>query len=182
MKNKTGLLAILLGLLAILSALSAFLGIDFYNGQPYSSETQKVKVQEIIDGDTIKVEDIDTKEAFTVRYLGIDTPELDGPAYETCFSEQAKKENEELISGKELLLEFDTDKYDQFARTLAYVYTVDQLGEKDIFVNLELLKQGYARFYLDKQNTLYQEELVEATISAQEEYLGLWGECGRRQI
>lgn len=174
MKNRS-LLAILLGLLAILFAL---LEMDSYQGEVYPSGTQEVKVEEVIDGDTIRVENIETKETFAVRYLGIDAPELDGPAYETCFAEQAKEENEELVLDQKLLLEFDIDKYDQFGRTLAYVYTVDESGEKDIFVNLELLKEGCGRFYLDKQNTLYQEEFAEVSLTAQEEFSGLWGECG----
>ena len=36
------------------------------------------RVIEVIDGDTIRVKDIETEEVFRVRYLGIDTPELDG--------------------------------------------------------------------------------------------------------
>ena len=149
------LLAILLGLLAILLAL---LGMDFYPGEQgelYSPATQEVEVEQVIDGDTIRVENISTKQTFVVRYLGIDAPELDGPAYETCFAQQAKNKNEELVLDQKLLLEFDIDKYDQFGRTLAYVYTADQSGEKDIFVNLKLLENGYARFYLDK--TIYRD-------------------------
>jgi micrococcal nuclease len=178
-RQKGFLLIIFLGFLAILFAL---LGLDFYPDKLYfsenHSEAQEVKVQEIIDGDTIRVENIDTKETFAVRYLGIDAPELDGPIYETCFSEQAKSENEELVLDQNLLLEFDMDKYDRFGRTLAYVYTADESGEKDVFINLELLENGYARFYLDKQNTLYQQEFVEAALIAQQEFSGLWGECG----
>jgi len=108
MKNKKSLLAILLGLLAILFAL---LGEDFYQGQPYpSSEVQKVKVEEVIDGDTIRVRDIESDEIFRVRYLGIDTPELDGPYYESCFGSQAKEKNEDLVLDQNLLLEFDLEK------------------------------------------------------------------------
>ncbi|MEA1885130.1 MAG: thermonuclease family protein [Thermotogota bacterium] len=179
MKNKKGLLTILLGLLAILFTL---LGIDFHQGQPYLSEVKEVKVEEVIDGDTIRVRDLESDEIFRVRYLGIDTPELEGPDYESCFGEQAKEENEELVLDQKLILEFDRDKYDRFGRTLAYVYTLDEIGEKEIFVNLELLEGGYARFYLDPLNTLHQDEFVQAALSAHEDFSGLWGFCGEAQF
>jgi len=170
MKNKQDLLKILIGLLALLLSL---LGINFYQGQPYLSEFQEVKAEEVIDGDTIRVRDLESDEIFVIRYLGIDTPELEGPDYESCFGSQAQEKNEELVLDQRVALEFDKDKYDQFGRTLAYVYTVDELEEKETFVNPELLEEGYARFYLDKFNTLYQDELVQAAISAQEDFLGL---------
>ena len=179
MKNKKGLLIILLGVLAILFALAR---TDFHQESFHPSESRVVEVKEVIDGDTIRVRDPKTREIFTVRYLGIDAPELEGPDYESCFSLQAKEKNEELVSDQKVLLEFDRDKYDRFGRTLAYVYTLDEFGEKETFVNLELLQQGYARFYLDKQNTLYQEELAEAALSAQEDFSGLWGNCGEESF
>jgi len=179
MRNRKGLLKILLGLLAVLLSL---LGLNLYQDQPYSSEAQEVEVEEVIDGDTIRVRDLQTDEIIRVRYLGIDTPELEGPDYESCFSSQAKEKNEDLVLDQKLILEFDIDRYDRFGRTLAYVYTLDELGEKETFVNLELLEEGYARFYLDKQNTLQQAELVQAALSAREGFSGLWGSCGEAQF
>lgn len=179
MKNKKDLLKILVGLLVLFLSL---LGLNLYQDQPYSSEAQEVEVEEVIDGDTIRVRDLESDEVFRVRYLGIDTPELEGSDYESCFSSQAKEKNEDLVLDRKLILEFDIDRYDRFGRTLAYVYTLDELGEKEIFVNLELLEEGYARFYLDKQNTLWQDELVQAALTAHEDFLGLWGSCGEAQF
>jgi len=179
MRNRKDLLKILLGFLVVLFSL---LGLDLYQDQPYFSEVQEVEVEEVIDGDTIRVRDLQTDEIIRVRYLGIDTPELEGPDYESCFSSQAKEKNEDLVLDQKLILEFDIDKYDRFGRTLAYVYTLDELGEKETFVNLELLEEGYARFYLDKQNTLRQTELVQAALSAKEDFSGLWGFCGEPQF
>ena len=153
-------------LLELLTVVLFIFGINLYQNQPYFSEIKEpkeVKVEEVIDGDTIRVKDIDSNEVFRVRYLGVDTPELDGLDYESCFGLQAKERNEELVLDQNLILEFDKDKYDQFGRTLAYIYTLDVLGEKDVFINLKLLEEGYGRFYIDKQNTLFQDELVEAS-------------------
>lgn len=179
MRNRKGLLKILLGLLVLFLSL---LGLNLYQDQPSSSEAQEVEVEEVIDGDTIRVRDLESDKVFRVRYLGIDTPELEGSDYESCFGPQAREKNEDLVLDRKLILEFDIDRYDRFGRTLAYVYTLDELGEKEIFVNLELLEEGYARFYLDKQNTLWQDELVQAALTAHEDFLGLWGSCGETQF
>ena len=184
MEKKDNLLAIALGILAILASLfgaylfrpqSSFVDIGNKN---VGVENEEVKVERVIDGDTIQVRDLKTDKTFRVRYLSIDTPELEGPGYKSCFGEQAKDKNEELVSDKKLILEFDRDKYDRFGRTLAYIYTLDEAGDKETFVNLELVKEGYARFYLDKQNIRYQDELVQASLDAHNDFLGLWGSCG----
>ena len=190
MRMKRDLYAwkILVGFLVFLASLLGIIfwqsgsNFDFLNFLGFENRAEvgklEVEVEEVIDGDTIWVKDIKSQESFRVRYLGIDTPELEGPDYESCFGDQAKEKNEDLTLDQKLILEFDRDKYDQFGRTLAYVYTLDDFGEKDIFINLELLQQGYARFYLDKQNTLWQDELIQAVLNAQEDSLGLWGTCG----
>jgi len=180
--NKKSLLKLLIGFFIVLLSI---LGATFYQDQLDFSEieeTKEVEVEKVIDGDTIQVRDVENDEIFNVRYLGIDTPELEGPDYESCFSIQAKEKNQDLVLDQKLLLEFDIDKYDRFGRTLAYVYTLDDQGEKETFVNLELLEQGYARFYLDKQNTSRQDELIQAALSAQEDFSGLWGSCGETRF
>ncbi|MDP2641603.1 MAG: thermonuclease family protein [Candidatus Yanofskybacteria bacterium] len=180
MPNKKGFfLKILVGLSLLLASL---FGLTSFQDFPVSSGAQEVEVVEVIDGDTIRVRNLQTNEILRVRYLGIDTPELSGLAHETCFGSQAKEKNEELVLGQNLILELDTDPLDRFGRTLAYVYTLDGLGEKDTFVNLKLAEEGYARFFLDTQNTLRQQELVQATLAAQEGSLGLWGSCGEESF
>ncbi len=174
MKEKSKLLKFLLWILGSLGlVLVALLGGNFYNINSGDLESVKVKVIEVIDGDTIRVQKIGDEEIFRVRYLGIDTPELDGLDYESCFADEAMGKNEDLVLDQELTLEFDIDQWDRFGRMLAYVYTED-----GTFVNLELLEEGYARFYLDKQNTAHQDELIDASLSAQEGFRGLWGSCG----
>jgi len=182
MENKKGLLKILLVLLAFLFSILGFNLYQSRDSQPSFPGTQEVRVEEVIDGDTIRVKDLETDGIFRVRYLGIDTPELDGLDYESCFSSEATEKNRELVLDQKLILEFDIDRYDRFGRTLAYVYTLDELGEKETFINLELLEEGCARFYLDKQNTLHQDELAQVALTAQEDFSGLWGSCGESQF
>ncbi len=178
MKNKKSLFTIFLGFLV---ALFSFLGVLFYQGEVPSS-VDLVEVVEVIDGDTIRVREVGGEEVFRVRYLGVDTPELEGESFETCFGSEAKEKNEELVSGRKLVLEYDKDKYDRFGRVLSYVFVLDDRGEKEVFVNLKLLEEGYGRFYLDKQNVLFQNELVEGSLSAQGGFLGLWGSCGEEEF
>jgi len=185
-KNKSLLKVLLAVLIVLISFLGVLLGFDPSGDLRVNNldnlDGVIVQTIEVIDGDTIRVKDVETEEVFRVRYLGIDTPEFDGLSYETCFADQAREKNEDLVLDQRLILEFDRDRYDRFGRTLAYVYTSDEDGEKDVFVNLELLQEGFARFYLDKQNTLYQDEFVEAALDAQEDFSGLWGACGEDEF
>ncbi len=116
------------------------------------------RVKEVVDGDTIVLED-GTK----VRYIGLNTPERDRPFYE-----EATEANRKLTDGREVRLELDTVEIDQYGRTLAYVF----VGET--FVNLELLRQGYANVFTVPPNVKYEERFREAEREAREAGRGLW--------
>jgi len=75
-----------------------------------------------------------------VRYLGINTPESVDPRKPVeCFGKEASLKNKELVLNKKVVLEKDISEIDKYGRLLRYVY-VD-----GIFINLELIKQGYAQ-------------------------------------
>jgi len=125
------------------------------------------KVTRVIDGDTIEIE---TGER--VRYLGIDTPETVDPRKPVqCFGTEAAKKNKELVEGKEVRLEKDITNKDKYGRLLRYVYV------GDIFVNLELVKQGFATSYTYPPDVKYQKEILAAEEEAREANRGLWGVC-----
>lgn len=88
-------------------------------------------VTNIVDGDTIDVE-MDG-ETYRVRYIGIDTPEMD----QACGAE-AKQANAALVAGQTVRMVKDVSETDRFGRLLRYVY-VD-----DIFVNGALVAGGWA--------------------------------------
>ncbi len=129
-------------------------------------------VQEVIDGDTIRLANGEI-----VRYLGIDTSELrwykggSWVYHPQPFAEEAKKYNSLLVEGKKVKLEFDQEKKDKQKRLLAYVY-VDNL-----FVNAEILKQGYAFFDIRVPNVKHSKELSESYQQAKKERVGLWKEA-----
>ncbi len=90
-------------------------------------------VTAIIDGDTIYVQ-IDGIE-YSVRYIGIDAPELDD---REPLAEEAKQLNASLVDGKTVTLVRDVSNTDIYGRLLRYVLV------EDVFVNYELVSEGLA--------------------------------------
>lgn len=123
------------------------------------------QVTRIIDGDTIKVE-IDGQE-FTVRYIGIDTPEFEDNG-ENCQAKIAKKANQEIIANKLVRLEKDISETDKFNRFLRYVW-VD-----DILINDYLVKKGYAQAISYPPDVKYQQQFLESQKQAKENNNGFW--------
>lgn len=150
-------------LLIILStAALCFQGIDY-----------KAKVQRVIDGDTILLENREK-----VRYIGIDTPEtkhpLKGVEY---FGQEAYEANKQLVEGKTVRLAFDVQQRDRYGRLLAYVYLED-----GTFVNAWLVENGYAQVATYPPNVKYQKLFLELQRKAREENRGLWAEASEEQI
>jgi micrococcal nuclease len=129
-----------------------------------------VKVQRIIDGDTLKVDIEDTSE--TVRIIGIDTPETVHPnkAVE-CFGMEASNRLKNLLDGKAILLQPNpAEDRDRYGRMLRYV----ELDGEDI--GASMIRDGYAYSYkqyphsrLTNYNGLEQE--------ARAARRGLWAAC-----
>jgi len=116
------------------------------------------KVIKVIDGDTIVVAG-----GYKVRYIGINAPEK-GEAYYL----EAYQANQRLVVGKKVRLEKDISDRDKHGRLLRYVY-VD-----NIFVNAELVRQGYARARSYPPDIKYQSYLEAAEKEAQQERKGIW--------
>jgi micrococcal nuclease len=125
------------------------------------------KVVAVLDGDTIVIAG-----GQKVRYVGLNTPESHHPDKlpEYCGRE-AFEANRRLVAGQSVRLEFDDRRRDKYGRLLAYVY-VDNL-----FVNAELIRQGYAQVSTYKENQRYHEEFERLQQSAIAARRGLWGGC-----
>lgn len=126
-----------------------------------------VKIVRVIDGDTIEIEGGEK-----VRYIGIDTPETVDPRKSAqCFGVEAFNKNRELVESKMARLEKDITNRDKYNRLLRYVWV------GDTFVNLELVKQGFAYSYSYPPDVKYQEEFIKAQQEAREAKRELWGSC-----
>lgn len=129
------------------------------------------KVTRVVDGDTIQV-DIDG-DKFTVRLIGIDTPETVAPRKEVeCFGKEASDFLKNLIDSKtvELVEDKTQGNTDRYGRLLRYVF-LDELN-----VNLKLVEQGYAYEYTFRSPYNFQTEFKNAQNEAMQNQLGLWDE------
>ncbi len=115
-------------------------------------------VKEVVDGDTIILSD-----GSRVRLIGINTPE-----YGMYFFEEAREVLEAIVLGREVVLEKDISDTDKYGRLLRYVYA------GNLFVNLEMVKRGFANAYTYPPDVKYTEKFLEAERYARENNLGLW--------
>ena len=135
------------------------------NPGDYSS----IKVLEVIDGDTVKLSN-----GRLLRYIGLDTPEVrvkKNGEFEydpQPFSLEATEYNRKLVEGKSVRVEFDIVKKDKYDRLLGYCFV------KDVFVNAELIKQGYALIYTWVPNVKYVDTFVALGKQARANKKGLW--------
>lgn len=136
-------------------------------------------VDHVVDGDTIDVI-VDGREE-RVRLTGIDTPEVaheasgDRPASPgECFGEEATTFVEQLLPvGTPIRLERDVVGRDDYGRVLAYVYRADD----GIFVNYEIVRQGYAQPLTIPPNVSFADLMVRAARDAERDDAGLWAAC-----
>jgi micrococcal nuclease len=132
-------------------------------------DRQAAQVIRVIDGDTIEVQ-LDGQ-IYTVRYIGIDTPETVAPNQPVeWMGQQATEANKDLVQGKTVYLEKDVSETDQYGRLLRYVFLVD-----GTFVNAELVRLGYAQASTYPPDVGYQDRLREIQQVAQDKEVGLWG-------
>jgi len=122
-----------------------------------------LRVVKVVDGDTVLLSD-----GRTLRYIGIDTPERGQPFYEA-----ARNFNRKLVEGKSVELEFDVERYDHYGRLLAYVFVRDERGRR-IFVNAEMVRNGFARIYTKPPNVKYADLLLRLQEEARRNRRGLW--------
>jgi micrococcal nuclease len=130
-------------------------------------------VTRVVDGDTLIVR-LDGRDE-RVRLIGIDTPESVKPNSPVeCFGLEASAFLADLLpAGTEVRLERDLEARDPFDRLLAYVYRTSD----DLFVNLEILRQGYGQPLTIPPNVAFSDRLVRASREAREAGRGLWAAC-----
>lgn len=142
-------------------------------GTLWSNTTTTGVVTRVIDGDTIDVVLGTSTQTTRIRYIGINTPEL-YPKYSQeseCGSREAAAANETLVKQKTVTVITDVDAFDTYGRLLAYVYV------GDMFINKELLIQGYATTLFIKPNIQYRSEFTQLRDVAETAQIGNWKIC-----
>ena len=122
------------------------------------------KVVHIYDGDTVKLSNGEK-----VRYIGIDTPEMNynNPPAE-YFAQEAKEYNTKLVLGKKVKLEFDVVERDKYGRLLAYVYIDGK------HISQEMIEHGYAKVLMIPPNLKFADYFLTLQNLAKEEKRGIW--------
>lgn len=132
-----------------------------------SAQFSEAQVIRVIDGDTIEVNL--SGYVYTIRYIGIDTPETVHPSQPVEYmGKEASDKNKELVEGKVVRLEKDVSETDKYGRLLRYVYA------GDLFVNAELVRLGYAQVSTYPPDVKYQDYFLELQREAQAAGRGLW--------
>lgn len=132
-------------------------------------------VTKVVDGDTLHVRMPDaagTDER--IRLLRINTPERGHPGYERATAALLA-----LVGGKSVELEWEkpgVPARDDFGRLLAYVWVGD--GDDARLVNLELMRQGFTRFFTKYGEGRRAGEFRAAETAAQTANAGLWSADG----
>jgi micrococcal nuclease len=141
---------------------SAFFFLFLLSGclPPLATASGTGYVSRVIDGDTIVL-----SSGEHVRYIGMDTPEMNP---EEPFAREATQANRDLVEGKTVRLEKDTSETDRYGRLLRYVY----VGDK--FVNLELVRLGLAEAKSYPPDTRYQLVLDAIEVEARLAGRGMW--------
>ncbi|MBI3366305.1 thermonuclease family protein [Candidatus Roizmanbacteria bacterium] len=140
----------------------------------YSQDNVLIKITRVIDGDTVKIET-----GQTVRYIGIDTPELHHPKKPVqCFGKEAYEKNKELVEGKTVKLEKDVSEKDRYGRLLRYIFLYDPPSTQEaLFVNKYLVSEGYAHSATFPPDVKYADVFVTEQRNAVANKKGLWKSC-----
>lgn len=149
---------------------------------PFYGVKYRVKVVDVIDGDTIDVL-LPNGSTGRIRLLGVDTPEtrpdrnrineydnITDTESLTVWGEKAEEFAKSWLENQTIYIQFDKEAglYGYYGRLLAYVY---MLNGTDF--NAELLRRGYARVYVEG-NFSKKEEYLKIEKMAMENKTGLW--------
>lgn len=172
MKALIGLAAAAIAALPAGGITAALPGIPT-SADPAEGKATRVRVTAVVDGDTLRVEDLAGRPLGRVRLLGIDAPEVaHPPAPAECYADQATDLLEDLApvgSTVQLVADSGQPDRDRYDRLLRYV------DHDDVDVAHELLARGAARRYEAAQGLAREDSYSAAADDAQEAASGLWG-------
>lgn len=125
------------------------------------------KIKRVVDGDTFIIVPGNER----VRLIGVNAPESVKPGeHPQPYGIEASRFLNNILSGQDVKLVFDVAKRDKYGRLLAYVYLRD-----GSFVNLIMLKEGYAQVMTVPPNVVHAREFLNIQNEARKHGKGLWG-------
>lgn len=125
-------------------------------------DTMSGKVQRIISGDTFELTN-----GQKVTYIGIEFPqELKG---DNELHKEVMQYQHKIMQGQDVKIVFDEQRFDEKGRMLGFVFV-----GTDLFVNAELVMNGYARVNTQPPNTEYRKLFVRLENFAKQARLGMW--------
>lgn len=143
---------------------------EFSYRHPEKLANSLLTVTKIVDGDTFYVNN-NNGEIEKIRLIGVNAPESRAAFFKKKerFGRESKEYLTKILYGRKVRLETDLRKYDQYGRTLAYVYLED-----GTFLNNKMLKDGFAQVMTVPPNVKYQGLFVESERLARYGGFGLW--------
>ncbi len=130
-------------------------------------------VASILDGDTLYLED-----GLKVRLSAMQAPKL--PLGRKGFKawpmgEEAKAALTALTQKRRVQLFYGGETRDRYGRALAQVYTLNAAGERDLWIQEEMIRLGLARVYTWPDTWQNSSALYAAERKARESKRGIWG-------
>jgi len=142
----------------------------------------------VVDGDTFDLRldlpvgwgddcPIAAGQEYRIRLIGVDTPEVYGGI--ECYGREAADYVGGLLNGRAVCLMRDTSCMDGMGRLLAYVWVDTDPSHPgcDLFLNGDLVWQGYARASAYPPDTLLQASLQNSECEAYRAGRGMWSAC-----
>jgi len=134
---------------------------------PEKAENFTSRVIEIVDGDTVLLEN-----NVEVRLVGLQAPKISlgrKNFKEWPLGFESKEILSQLTLGKEVSLYYGGRKMDRYGRALAHLFLND-----GTWVQGEMLKQGFARVYSFADNRSVVDEMLEQEYQARLNNSGIW--------
>ena len=143
-------------------------------GMTELSAGEKDTVRSVLDGDTLYLGN-----GLKVRLSAIQAPKL--PLGRKGFKawplgEESKAALQTLTNGKTLQLYYGGERRDRYDRALAQAYSLDSEGERDIWIQEEMVRRGMARVYTWPDTFQDSKKLYAAEISARDAKRGIWAD------
>lgn len=128
-------------------------------------ERQNAVVEKVLTGDQVQLNG-----GKILQYTGVQAPPLQSKIILVReYGQNSLAFNKELVEGKEIMIEWDSQIRNEYGRLLGYVFLKD-----GTFVNDRVLKSGHARPKAIPPNLRYAGLFRKSALEAERAKLGLW--------